>query len=121
MIAHAHDLRDEIAKEHADWSRDRVLAQVAGIVRDPETAAIDEATRALLRFAVRLSRFDPKPAPAELESLRAHGFSDADLHDAVQIVGFFNYIVRVADALGVPLDPWLVEFERELGGVPSTR
>jgi len=32
----------------------------------------------------------------------------------VQIIGYFNYIVRVADALGVPLDAWLVEFEAAL-------
>ena len=118
MVAHAHDLRDEIAKQHRDWSPERVLAQVAAIVRDFETAPIDAPTRALLRFAVHLTGFEPVPSPADLDALRAHGFSDADLHDAVQIIGFFNYIVRVADALGVPLDPWLVEFERELASVP---
>jgi len=91
-----------------------VLAHVAAIVRDFRTAPIDEPTRALLAFAVQLSRYDPLPTPADLDALRAHGFSDGDIHDAVQIIGFFNYIVRVADGLGVPLDPWLVEFEREL-------
>jgi alkylhydroperoxidase family enzyme len=69
---------------------------------------------------VSLTRYDPAPSPADLNTLRAYGFSDADLHDAVQIIGFFNYIVRVADALGVPLDPWLEEFERELESVPLT-
>jgi alkylhydroperoxidase family enzyme len=93
-----------------------VLAHVAAIVRDVETAPIDEPTRALLRFARQLTRYDPPPTPADLDTLRAHGFSDRDIHDAVQVIGYFNYIVRVADALGVPLDPWLVEFERELNG-----
>jgi len=83
-------------------------------VRDFRTAPIDEPTRALLRFAVQLSRYDPAPSPADLDGLRAHGFSDADIHDAAQIIGYFNYIVRVADALGVPLDAWLVEFEAQL-------
>jgi uncharacterized peroxidase-related enzyme len=120
MVAHAHDLRDEIAKQHPDWSPARVLALTAAIVRDFETASIDEPTRALLRFAVQLTRYHPAPTPADLDALRAHGFSDTELHDAVQVIGFFNYIVRVADALGVPLDPWLVEFERELESAPST-
>lgn len=83
-------------------------------MRDFETAPIDEPTRALLRFAVQLTRYDPHPTPADLDVLRAHGFSDRDIHDAVQVIAYFNYIVRVADALGVPLDPWLVQFEADL-------
>ena len=91
-----------------------MLSYVAAIVRDFQTAPIDEPTRALLRFAVQLTRYDPAPSPADLDILRAHGLSDADIHDAVQIIGYFNYIVRVADALGVSLDAWLVEFEAQL-------
>lgn len=91
-----------------------MLSQVAAIVRDFRTAPIDDPTRALLRFAVQLTRYDPYPSPADLDRLRSHGFSDADIHDAVQVIAYFNYIVRIADALGVPLDPWLVEFEAEL-------
>lgn len=91
-----------------------MLAYVAAIVRDYRTAPIDEPTRALLCFAEQLTRYDPAPSPSDVDRLRTHGFSDADIHDAAQIIGFFNYIVRVADALGVPLDPWLVRFEREL-------
>jgi alkylhydroperoxidase family enzyme len=49
-----------------------------------------------------------------LDALRTHGFSDSDLHDAVQVIGYFNYINRVADALGVEPDAWLIEFEKEL-------
>jgi len=119
MVAHAYDLRDEIAKQHPEWSEDRTLAWVAAVLRDVDTAPIDEPTRALLRFAVQLSRNAPPPTPADLDRLRGHGFSDVDLHDAVQIIGFFNYIVRVADALGVPLDPWLEDFERQLASVPA--
>ena len=45
-----------------------------------------------------------------MEGLRAAGLDDVAIHDATQIIGFFNYINRVADALGVqPEDfvrPW---------------
>lgn len=98
-----------------------MLAHVAAIVRDFRSAPIDEPTRALLRFAVQLTRYDPQPTPADLDTLHSHGFSDVDIHDAVQVIGYFNYIVRVADALGVPLDPWLVEFERELNAMDEWR
>ncbi len=45
-----------------------------------------------------------------LHELRNHGLDDRAIHDAVQVVAYFNYINRVADALGVNLEdfvrPW---------------
>jgi len=38
---------------------------------------------------------------ADLDHLRAQGLDDRAIHDAVQVIGFFNYATRVADALGV--------------------
>jgi alkylhydroperoxidase family enzyme len=37
----------------------------------------------------------------DLDGLRAQGFRDEDILDAVEISGFFNYYARMADALGV--------------------
>jgi len=91
-----------------------VLSTTAAIVRDYASAPIDEPTRALLHYAELLTRYDPHPTAADLSALRAHGFSDRDIHDATQVICYFNYITRLADALGVPLDEWLVEFEQEL-------
>jgi len=57
-------------------------------------------------------------APAEtrredLEALRAHGLSDRDLLDAVEVIAYFNYINRVADALGINPEPEVQQaFER---------
>jgi alkylhydroperoxidase family enzyme len=33
--------------------------------------------------------------------LRQNGFGDRAIHDATQVIAYFNYINRVADALGV--------------------
>ena len=48
--------------------------------------------------------------PADLDHLRAHGFDDRAIHDAVQVIAYFNYITRIADALGVEpesfIRPW---------------
>ena len=40
-----------------------------------------------------------------VDALRPHGLSDRDILDAVQVVSYFNYINRVADALGVDPEP----------------
>ena len=48
--------------------------------------------------------------PRDLDELRSYGFDDRAIHDAVQVIGYFNYITRVADALGVEpetfIEPW---------------
>ena len=39
--------------------------------------------------------------PADLDTLRANGFDDTAIHDASQVIAYFNYITRIAHALGV--------------------
>jgi alkylhydroperoxidase family enzyme len=46
-------------------------------------------------------------ALADVEELRLVGLSDTEIHDAVQIISYFNYINRLADALGCDLEPWM--------------
>jgi alkylhydroperoxidase family enzyme len=41
----------------------------------------------------------------DLDALRAQAFSDEDILDAVEIIGFFNYYARMANALGVEPEP----------------
>jgi alkylhydroperoxidase family enzyme len=38
---------------------------------------------------------------ADIESLRSVGLDDRAIHDATQVIAYFNYINRIADALGV--------------------
>lgn len=45
----------------------------------------------------------------DVEGLRAAGWSDRAIHDAVQVISYFNYINRVADGLGVDLEPGMPE------------
>ncbi len=44
--------------------------------------------------------------PGDLEVLRSHGFDDEAITIAVQVISYFNYINRVADALGVDDESW---------------
>lgn len=44
----------------------------------------------------------------DVEALRARGFDDRAVEDAVQVISYFNYINRVADALGVDPEDFMV-------------
>lgn len=80
------------------------------LVRDWRTAEMSESDRALCAFAAKLTLAQHAMSPADLDVLRAHGFDDRAIHDAVQVIGYFNYVTRVADALGVEpetfIPPW---------------
>jgi uncharacterized peroxidase-related enzyme len=84
-------------------SGDEKLAQ--RVKDDYRSAPIDAATRALLDFAVIVTRDATKVRRENLEALLTQGFSDEDILDAVEIIGFFNYYARMADALGVEPEP----------------
>jgi alkylhydroperoxidase family enzyme len=42
---------------------------------------------------------------ADVLELRGNGYSDAAISDAVQVIAYFNYVTRVADAIGVDDEP----------------
>jgi uncharacterized peroxidase-related enzyme len=63
------------------------------------------ADQALCAWAEKLTRAPATCGAADVEALREHGFSDTAIHDAAQVIGYFNYINRVADGLGVDLEP----------------
>ena len=43
--------------------------------------------------------------PADVDALRAADLSDNAISDAAQVIAFFNYINRIAESLGVDLEP----------------
>ena len=49
--------------------------------------------------------------PDSIATLRGAGFDDGAIHDAAQVVGYFNYINRMADSLGVDEETWLRRWE----------
>jgi alkylhydroperoxidase family enzyme len=54
---------------------------------------------------VRVTRTPAALRRRDVETLRKHGLTDRDILDAVQVISYFNYINRVADALGIDPEP----------------
>lgn len=47
---------------------------------------------------------------SDVEQLRSVGLDDRAIHDATQIIGYFNYIDRIADALGVEPETFIQDW-----------
>ncbi len=110
-MAHAHDLRAEVAKKFE--TEQEADAYVRAIVADWRKAPLDAGDRALCVFAAKLTHDQRSVRPADLDELRGHGFDDTAIHDAVQVVAYFNYITRVADALGIETEPFTTKWEAD--------
>ncbi len=54
---------------------------------------------------IKLTREPSRVKEADIERLRGAGFDDATIHDVVQVTALFNYYNRLADGLGVDLEP----------------
>ena len=100
MEAHAADLRSEVQDE----------GLVEAVRRDYRTAPLREADRLLCEHAEKLTRTPHRMVRADVERLRAAGLSDRAIHDATQVIAFFNYINRIADGLGVDPEPDMPPF-----------
>lgn len=80
---------------------------VRALKEDPERAAVDAPTRALLRYADKLTRTPEQMNAEDVETLRSHGFSDRDITDAAHNIAFFAYINRMGQGLGVEQEPFM--------------
>jgi len=76
-------------------------AFVKALVEDYDKAPLTEADRAMLDYATKLTRDATRVTPSDHERLRAVGFDDRGILQITLIASWFNYINRVADALGV--------------------
>ena len=83
---------------------DMLVHRVVTSWRDAPLSATDQA---LCDYASALTHKQGTRTEADLDRLRRAGLSDRAIHDAVQVIGFFNYITRVADGLGVELEGFI--------------
>jgi uncharacterized peroxidase-related enzyme len=74
---------------------------VEALKRDYRSAPISEQDRVMLDYVVKLTKDATRCSPEDHAALRAVGFDDRGILQITLIAAWFNYINRVADALGV--------------------
>ena len=77
---------------------------VKALQDDYKTAPISEQDRAMLDYVAQLTRDATGISRKDHERLRTVGFDDRGILQITLIASWFNYINRVADALGVGRD-----------------
>lgn len=82
---------------------------------DWRTAALNATDQALCRYAQKLTLTPSQMVEADVNELRSHGLDDRAVHDATQVIAYFNYINRVADALSVDLETFVRPWEQTDG------
>ena len=78
------------------------------IIYDYRKAALEEGDRALCDFAVKLTLEPGSMGEDDIDRLREHGFNDEQIVITCQVVGYINYSNRIASALGVDEEIWMM-------------
>jgi uncharacterized peroxidase-related enzyme len=78
--------------------------QLERVARDYETAGLDDADVAVMRFAEKLSTDAAAMTDADSQALRDQGFTDRQIVDIALTAGARNYLSRALQALAVPVD-----------------
>ena len=95
MESHGQDLRAEVGSEE----------RARAIQIDYRTAGLCDEDRALLDYAVKLTQAPSSVTQEDTYAFHRHGFSDEAIVDAVHCIGYFCFINRVLDGLGVVPEP----------------
>jgi len=74
---------------------------VEALKKDYATAPISPQDRLMLDYVIKLTKDATKVWRDDIEGLRSAGFDDRGILQITLIASWFNYINRVADALGV--------------------
>ncbi|MDG2221576.1 MAG: hypothetical protein P8L85_09360 [Rubripirellula sp.] len=87
---------------------------------DYRVADLSEREKRLCDYAILLTLQPAKIKRSHLDRLRELGITDEQITVATQVIGYFNYINRIADGLGVEPEDWMEspshqQWDRERG------
>ncbi len=88
--------------------------EVVAIARDPEAAGLDEVDRAVVALADAVARDATSVTREDVDRLRAHGLSDAEILDVVLAATVRCFFSKTLDALAIDPDEAYESLEPEL-------
>ena len=72
--------------------------------RNPDTAALDPRARAIVDYALKLTRTPASMQKEDVETLRRAGLDDGEILDVCQVASYYAFVNRLAQGLGVELE-----------------
>ena len=75
--------------------------KVQAVLEDLETAPLTDAERALFRLVEKVNREAEEITQEDMDAVKALGWTDEALYDAITVCSLFNFYNRWADATGV--------------------
>ena len=79
--------------------------EVQSILEDIDgSSLIDDKTKRILHFSETITRNSYKIQEETLQALRDHGCTDEELFESIAVAALFNFMDRMADALGAPVE-----------------
>lgn len=79
--------------------------EVKSIIEDVEgSTLIDDRTKHLLRFAKKITHHAFKVTKTDIQALLDIGCSEEEIFESIAVTSLFNYMDRMADALGTPVE-----------------
>jgi len=73
---------------------------------DWQASSASDKRKVMLAFAIKLTADPGAMERSDVDALRDAGFTDLDVLDIVEVVGYYAYVNRIADGLGVQLEDW---------------
>jgi uncharacterized peroxidase-related enzyme len=86
------------------------------LISDFRLAPIGDPDRAMLEYAAKLTREPWEMLEQDVIALREAGFSDEAILDINQVTGYYAFVNRLADGLGVELESFWNQESRQTGG-----
>lgn len=102
MTHHAAGLRRLI--QHEPSNPHLQEEQIEILLKDYRDAELDAADRAMLDYTDKLTREPWAMVEGDVEALRQAGFCDNGILDICQVAGYYAFVNRLADGLGVELE-----------------
>lgn len=96
-MSHARDFGLESGNEDA----------AKRLIYDYRTADLSADDLVLCEYAVRLTLSPKEVGRTDVDVLKQAGFDDVQISVAVQVIGYFNYINRIAEGFGVDDEDWM--------------